>query len=410
MTMTYKLIKRPKRSDASTGLPLASMNTMGGGHGGNLARGWEWWFNSTYAAGLRINRQSLKLQSITGLRSSVSSFAGGMVRQTTQQAGLKRKETAGSDSVAGWAEPADHGGRSRAAFLQRRRAEQGWRARGARLICWCLLMSGMAVLAGCSINPATGRGQFLALPVVHGIQADLGAALAGNDRDAPATACLAQLDFGTSPATRDARCIDVEQLARFKRQVERIGSELGAEANRFAPESVQRIGTFQIGVVADIDGGTGSNSRGRIAISSQLARLDPTDDVVAFLIAREMGHVIARHDEEDAGARMAFSALTALVPGASMIARFVASTLGSFGVTRTWARQQRREADDLALSLLARTDRSRAVIALNLRAGLARGQLRGNQWSVQLVESIERVNAIGRPRPAGQLLAALERE
>jgi hypothetical protein len=321
-------------------------------------------------------------------------FERGTVLQTTQSSGLSRSGITGSGWGAVWAAPADRSVRSGA----------------ARIICRFSLIFALAVLAGCSINPTTGRGQFLALPVVHGIQADLGAALAGNDRETPATSCPAQPGSGATPVERDAGCINLEQLERFKHQVERIGAELGTEANGFAPESVRRIGAFQISVVADIDGGTGSNSRGRIAISAQLARLDPTDDVVAFLIAREMGHVIARHDEEDAGARMAFSALTALVPGASMLARFVASTLGSLGVTRTWARQQRREADDLALSLLARTDRSRAVIALNLRAGLSRGQLRGDQWSAQLVESIDRVNAIGRPRAGGQLLAALKKE
>ncbi len=265
----------------------------------------------------------------------------------------------------------------------------------------------LTVLAGCSINPNTGRGQFLALPAVQAIQADINVALKGGAaRGESATVCAGQTRIDPPTASANPDCIDPEQMARFKRQVERIGSELSAEARGFAPELFERIEGFQISVQSDSEGGTGSNSRGRILLSAELSRLDATDDVVAFLIAREMGHVIARHDEEDAGARMAFSVLTALVPGASMIVRLAASTLGSMSLTRTWANQQRREADDLALALLERTDRSRAAVALNLRAGLRREQLRGGQWSLQLNESIERANVIVRVRPAMQLLAA----
>lgn len=276
-----------------------------------------------------------------------------------------------------------------------------------RMAAQLLSILAFALLTGCSTNPNTGREQFLALPAVHAVQAKMGfSLLAGGLPLVPSAACGRVSPTGPQAAATGLRCAEAEQTAKFVRQVERIGTELAAEARVFAPELFQRIDDFQIGVHQDMNGGTGSSARGRIVLSSELSRLDPTDDVVAFLIAREMGHVIARHDEEDAGVRMVFSALTALIPGFSVIGKFAASSLGALGFTRTWATQQRREADEIALALLERTDRSRAVIALNLRAGLNREQLRAGQWDTQFAESADWVSSMVRERRAPQLLVA----
>jgi hypothetical protein len=88
-----------------------------------------------------------------------------------------------------------------------------------------------------------------------------------------------------------------------------------------------------------------------------------------------------------------------------LIAKFAASTLGSAGLTMTWAKQQRREADEIALALLERSDRSGPLIALNLRAGLNREQLRAGPWSTPFRESTEWVSLIASDQPAAQLLA-----
>ena len=187
--------------------------------------------------------------------------------------------------------------------------------------------------------------------------------------------------------------------------MERVGAELATEARSLAPELFTRISAFHIGVETGIDAGTGSSAGGRIALAAGLAALDPTDDVVAFLIAREMGHVIARHGEEDAGARMAFSALTALVPIGGLIVKLAASVLGSQALTTTWAERQRHEADELALVLLERCQRSPAVIALNLRVGLKRERLPEDEWGAYFAQSAERVDAIALARHKAAQLA-----
>ena len=143
---------------------------------------------------------------------------------------------------------------------------------------------------------------------------------------------------------------------------------------------------------------TGSSAGGRIVLGSGIARLEPTDDVTAFLLAREMAHVIARHDEEDSGARMVFSAVTALLP-VTLIARLIASALGSKALMGTWAEHQRREADEIALALLVRTGRSVAGIAASLDSGLKKEGLPEGDWTTRYHESARRVAVAAQTAP-----------
>jgi Zn-dependent protease with chaperone function len=265
-----------------------------------------------------------------------------------------------------------------------------------------LCVAGIAVFAGCTVNPNTGRNQLIASSPAQIAHADVGFALAAAAQGlAPASSCARNIRSAPLASVTFPACPSEETTARFARQVERIGAELSTEARGLAPELFTRISAFRIGIETDIGAGTASSAGGRIAVSADLAALDPTDDVVAFLIAREMGHIIARHGEEDAGAQMAFSALSAIVPIGGLIARLGASMLGSQALKTTWAERQRREADELALALLDRCQRSPAIIALNLRAGLKRERLPEGEWGAYFSQSIERIDAIALARPEG---------
>lgn len=275
----------------------------------------------------------------------------------------------------------------------------------------------LAALSGCAVNPNTGRNQLMAFPAAQAAHANLGYALSSSAQGMGPAYChrvsraTESIEMGppSQPAVPARPCPDAGDVAMLALQVARIGAELAVEAGELAPDLYPRIGAFRISVENDIGGGTISSAGGRIAIDSALADTEPTDDVVAFLIAREMGHVIARHGEEDSGARLAFSVLTTVVPVGGLIVRFAASMLGSQAMKASWAEGQRREADELALLLLQRTDRSPRVIALNLQAGLARDRLPAGEWTVQFAQSVERVQAIAfvRPRLAGSQLAAV---
>lgn len=260
---------------------------------------------------------------------------------------------------------------------------------------WLLCAISLAVIAGCAVNPSTGRRQLIVLPAAQIAHSNIGFSLSTVAQNLTFSSACAAVRQGHKGASASAQlCPGAEEMKKFKLQVERVGAKLAAEIHEYAPEMIVNNSGFHIGVAGTISASTVSNVDGRILLASDLAALEPTDDVVAFMIAREMGHVIARHGEEDSGARIAFSTLTALLPAGGVIAKFIASLAGSQVLKATWAEAQRREADEIALVLLQRCGRSAATIAFNLKVGLRRGLLSTGEWNMYFAQSIERVSAI----------------
>jgi hypothetical protein len=246
-----------------------------------------------------------------------------------------------------------------------------------------LALSALAFLGGCTTNPITGRGQIVSVPAAQA-HAEIGFALSSG----------AQRLASAEPCSDICRAQD----SRFVAQVERLGVQLETAARGMSPDLFERIQAFQVGVDPALGIATGSSASGRIALGQGIGRLDPADEVTAFLIAREMAHVIARHDEENSGARIVFSALTTLLPF-TLIARIVASTIGSGALMGSWAEEQRREADEIAVALLVRTGRSTNQIASALKDGLKKGEIPEGDWSTRFDESVARVAAAAASGP-----------
>jgi hypothetical protein len=256
-----------------------------------------------------------------------------------------------------------------------------------------------AALAGCAVNPSTGRHQLVVLPTLQMAHAKAGFSLASAGQDFAFSSPCTGPRRGVSPAiVARLPCPSAAQVASFTQQVERIGNELATEARLFSPALFTEIKAFHIGVARDMSAGTVSSAGGTIVLAADLAALNPTDDVVAFLIAREMGHVIARHGQEDSGARMVFSIISIAVPGV-FLAKLAGSLLGSQVLTTTWADAQRREADELALTLLARCNRSLGSIAFNMKAGLRFDLLPTGDWGTDFRQSAKRVEMIDLQHP-----------
>lgn len=246
----------------------------------------------------------------------------------------------------------------------------------------------LVATSGCTTNPVTGRGQMVELPAVQ-VHADVGFALSKSARRG------AEVD--PQPDDCDAAC--QARRERFRARVGEIAKTLEAAARDMSPDSLERIGAFDIGVDPDLDISTASSAGGRIALGAGLARLEPNDDVIAFLVAREMAHVLARHDEEDSGARIFFSAVTTLLPIA-VVARLVASMLGSGAMMGSWAGDQRREADEIALALLVRTGRTVSGVGRSLATGLRTERLADtDEWTIRYRESAERVASVASAGP-----------
>lgn len=241
------------------------------------------------------------------------------------------------------------------------------------------LLVGLVLLSACSTHPITGRDQILAVPAVQLAYAEVGFALsAGIQLIAPRPSC-------------EPGCGAGERLASFAGRVAALGAQLQTCAREMSPELFERIDGFRIEVNDQPEVSTGSSAGGRIVLGSGLAGLEPTDTVIAFLIAREMAHVIARHAEENSGASIAVSALGMLLPGINMVARFVASRLGSNALQRSWAAEQRREADEIAISLVERSGLSLLNVALGLESGIKRARLPEGEWGARYLDSTRRV-------------------
>jgi hypothetical protein len=238
------------------------------------------------------------------------------------------------------------------------------------------------LLSACSTNPMTGRGQILALPALQAVHADMGFALSnGVSRMTAALPC-------------EAACQSAEVRTELAGRVEAIGAELEAAARQLSPELFTRIDGFRLELSESLGTGSSSSARGRIVIGAALSGLEPTDVVIAFLIAREMAHVIARHDEENSGASLLISALGYLVPGVGVLGRLIVTTLGAGALKHSWAAEQRMEADAIAVELLEKSGTPVAVAAVELMDGINRGRLLDDDWGARYLESAQRVAGI----------------
>jgi Zn-dependent protease with chaperone function len=241
------------------------------------------------------------------------------------------------------------------------------------------LLLAAALLPACSTHPITGREQILALPSVQAAYAEAKFA----------AYTVAQALVATPSCAQD--CERVDDPARFARRIERIGAQLEPAARALSPDLEGRIGSFRIELSDTLGVGTAASAGGRIALGAGLAGLEPTDAVLAFLIAREMAHVIARHGEENSGASLLFTALGAFLPGVNVILRFAATTLGSNALVNSWALQQQREADRIAVALLWRIGLSVTEVADSLEIGVKHARLPDSDWGARYLDSLQHV-------------------
>lgn len=148
-----------------------------------------------------------------------------------------------------------------------------------------------------------------------------------------------------------------EATIRFVRQVQRLAGLLQKGAEELYPDLRQRAprlsdSGFDVYVVDGNEPGSTSSPNGRIALNSALGVQSPYDDWVAFVIAREMGHVIARHHEENSMASMATSTIMNIILPGSGLLKMLVSAGGSAIAAKSQRGVQALEADAIARDLL----------------------------------------------------------
>jgi len=226
-----------------------------------------------------------------------------------------------------------------------------WRAR--------ILPAIVALLLGaCASTSPSGRSQVTAPEMVSSLYSAIDLKLTLSAAPAIANACAG---------------IQCEIDKGFERQVVRLGERLAAAAYAADPELDRRVPQFHFIVAEKSSGGSSSDAGGTIVIyrGVRSARMDEV--ALAYLIAGEMGHVIARHHDEKSAGRIISSLLAQvllapvnLAPLVSFLASTTASSLGKDLVATGSVTDKRNEADLIALGLLARLGWSEAEVAESL--------------------------------------------
>lgn len=188
--------------------------------------------------------------------------------------------------------------------------------------------------------------------------------------------------------------------AAFDTQVQELGGRLAIAAYKIYPDLSDRVSRFAFSVADKKEPGMASNAAGRVVVFRGIQRLELSEDALAFLIAREMGHVIGRHHDKNTSTKIIFSVLAGvLFPAvtllsasnvaaqattATTVATSAASTATSYvGSEVALSRikpSQLRESDDIALQLLEASGRDMRSVASILQFD----EVGDNSWSEDL--------------------------
>ena len=193
---------------------------------------------------------------------------------------------------------------------------------------------------------------------------------------APVINIYSDVDMRVHLATMaNATCLGAEcALNReFDQQVQQLGARLARLAYDAHPDLIKRIGQFDFVVAEKEKPGAASNASGTIVIFRGVQQLHLDEEALAFLIAREMGHVICGHHDKNSSVKILVSVLASvlfpalnLFNGSAALAQATSATsattfaassatsyLGSEVVVASIKPGQLSEADAVALDLLA---------------------------------------------------------
>jgi predicted Zn-dependent protease len=265
---------------------------------------------------------------------------------------------------------------------------------------WLSAVGAGILLAGCAASPHDGRGQLTAPKAVSAVYTEVGMHV-----KLAATPDLA-------PQQADAGCGTSDSL---ERRVGRIGAELTKAAFDLYPDLGGRVEKFEFAVADKAEPGTVSTALGRIVVLRPVDGLAPTDLALAFMLAREIGHVVANHHDENTAASLLASGLAYLLMPVAGVAKLLSdlllsgaatvggaanaaanasvtatSYLGSRMLSRVYKPKQQEEADAIALNLLARLGYDATAVA----ASFALVDLRApdSEWIADLRASVERLS------------------
>lgn len=233
-------------------------------------------------------------------------------------------------------------------------------------------------------------------------------------------AVYSEIDLRTRLAlTAERSCAEnvCETATAFRRQVEAVGADLARAAQEAYPELSQRVPRFEFVVPAKEQVGTLSNASGTVVVLDGLSELALDDAALAFVIAREMGHVIGRHHDENSAMSIIASIVAQLVFPVANILRgaaaaipmttttaltaTAASMVGSRVLRAVNRPDQLDEADAIALRLLTHSGRNLEEVGRSVdKAALKLAIIGEEGWILEFMQSKARLDQLGCGQPA----------
>lgn len=217
-----------------------------------------------------------------------------------------------------------------------------WRARLAGLFVVAIQLC----TAGCTTAPFGERARIIDVPLAS-VQSDIEFSIISGSR--AGSSCE-----GNSACSN---AVEQQRLRPFVLEVGQIASALQMSAVKLYPDLAwcqprQTGNCFDVYLVEGGEPGSSSSANGRIALTQGLSQWRGHDGLLAFVIAREMGHVIARHHTERSSINLVTSiALNLLLPGSGLLKALI-STGGARLAAASSHSAQVIEADVIALGLV----------------------------------------------------------
>ncbi len=214
-----------------------------------------------------------------------------------------------------------------------------------------------------------------------------------------------------APSCSDVDCVDDRA---FDQQVLVLGKRLADAAYRQYPDLISRFPHFEFIVADKAEAGSASSAGGTVVVFRGIRNLNPDDATLAFVLAREMSHVIAGHHDENVttsvlvaiATQILFPALN-IVRGAAAISSSAATSAASSALTTTAVTSvasfagarvlrasdrplQVQEAETMAMSLLSAAGWSGREVTDQLEA-LPPETAEEPDWTEELRDSSARV-------------------
>ena len=200
---------------------------------------------------------------------------------------------------------------------------------------------------------------------------------------------------------------ECDATASFDQRVEAIGQRLALATFEKYPDLSKRFEKFEFVVADKRDLGAKSNGAGTIVVLRGVERLGLDDPSLAFVMAREMAHVVAGHHEDNMLTSIAISvvaqlmlpvlnfargaaALVSTSSSATTMLTSAASMAGSQAMRANLRPGQLRQAEELGMEIMVLSGYDAKSVVDSLHARVTEFPLE-EDWVLELRGSVSRI-------------------